>query len=82
MERSVDPVLSVMQQRPGSTDAERRLRATVMVMGWERFCYFWIVKQPMFDRGLVLKTLTDLWWSELSWPASSQVSAAEHELTR
>jgi AcrR family transcriptional regulator len=66
MERLVGTMTKLVQRATGCVDEESRLRASMLYIGFERFCYFWIIRRVAFDRDLVLRMLSDMWFDELS----------------
>jgi AcrR family transcriptional regulator len=48
---------------------QARLRAMLLAVQHQRFCYLWIVQGWRFDEETVLNAMTDLWWHALGYEA-------------
>lgn len=45
---------------------DARLRATLLIVQLERFCFMWIVRGGWnLDRGRTISSITDIWWREI-----------------
>jgi AcrR family transcriptional regulator len=75
MDRLVGVMTKLIKRATGRVDQESRLRASMLYIGFERFCYFWIVRRLEFDRDLVLRTLADMWFNELTASSGSEPRA-------
>lgn len=49
----------------GSRHAEAQLRALLIVLQWERFCWHWLVQHITHDREMVLDVVAESWYREL-----------------
>jgi AcrR family transcriptional regulator len=81
-DRLVDALTQLIRRQAGDVDEESRLRAAMLCIGLERFCYFWIVRRLEFDRNLVLRTLADMWWELLAHKPDAQLAPAPASNTR
>ncbi len=45
--------------------AEAQLRAVLLVLQWERFCWHWLVQQVRHDRDMVLDVVSEAWYDQL-----------------
>lgn len=61
----------------GRTDC--RLRLTLLMVQFERLCYFWLVRDVELERAEVLDVLTDFWASTLYGLPARSPGAAEPE---
>lgn len=63
---NVEAVEALTRDWEDSRRAEGRLRAILLVLQWERFCYHWLIQGVPQDRELVLDVIADLWYRELT----------------
>lgn len=63
---NVEAVEALTRNWEGPRLAEGQLRATLLVLQWERFCYHWLIQGVPQDRELVLDVLADIWYRELT----------------
>lgn len=62
---NIEAVAGLTRNWAESRRAEGQLRATVLVLQWERFCWHWLIQGVPQDRELVLDVFSDLWHREL-----------------
>jgi AcrR family transcriptional regulator len=49
----------------GPHHAEAQLRATLIVLQWERFCWHWLIQRVQHDRDMVLDVVSEMWYDQL-----------------
>lgn len=49
----------------GPHHAEAQLRAILIVLEWERFCWHWLVQRIQHDKDMVLDVVSETWYSQL-----------------
>jgi AcrR family transcriptional regulator len=62
VERTVDVMTNYLESWSGADRAAARLRATLLILQLERFCFFWKVQGVDVKRTLALDAITDMWW--------------------
>lgn len=62
---NIEAVAALTRNWEESRRAEGQLRATVLVLQWERFCWHWLIQGVPQDRELVLDVFSDIWHREL-----------------
>lgn len=61
----VQAIEALAQAWEGPYHAEGQLRATVVVLQWERLCWHWLVQGVPLDRDLVLDVVSETWLAQL-----------------
>lgn len=62
---NIEAIDAFTRRAEESRRAEVQLRATVLVLQWERFCWHWLIQGVPQDRELVLDVFADIWHREL-----------------
>jgi AcrR family transcriptional regulator len=62
VERIVDVMTNYLESWSGVDRDAARLRATLLILQLDRFCFFWKVQGVEVKRNLALDALTDMWW--------------------
>lgn len=62
---NVEAVAALTRSWTGPRQAEGRLRATLLVLQWERFCWHWLIQGVPQDRELALDVIADVWYAQL-----------------
>jgi AcrR family transcriptional regulator len=63
VDRTVDVMTNYLASWSGVDREGARLRATLLILQLERFCFFWKVQGVEIKRNLALDALTDMWWT-------------------
>jgi AcrR family transcriptional regulator len=63
-EKTIDRIAELVTANQGASP-ELRLRARLLLLQFERVCFFWLVRGWDIDREELLEAFTDLWGSAL-----------------